>query len=211
MASADPFEMPQELVARASDQIEVTLIWWEHDNRVAVSVVDRKSNQTLLVDVDGRDPLDVFKASVRVRPRGSRDRGMTLIWFVVWLMANSIGDHAPLSTDPVNTWRGTLIFAIALDLARQHTRLPRREDLKSVTMAQPVAGELRQAIASGLILLKCGGHSNRLQIRGERGRCQHHRRGQRRHRRNHRSRASVDPQPLCAAPSPAREVLDEHV
>ena len=61
MASADPFEMPHELVARASDQIEVTLIWWEHDNRVAVSVVDRKSNQTLLVDVDGRDPLDVFR------------------------------------------------------------------------------------------------------------------------------------------------------
>ena len=41
---------------------------------------------------------------------------MTLIWFVVWLMANSIGDHAPLLTDPVNTWTGTLIFAIALDL-----------------------------------------------------------------------------------------------
>ena len=52
---------------------------------------------------------------------------MTLIWFVVWLMANSIGDHAPLLTDPVNTWTGTLIFAIALDLARQHTRLPRRD------------------------------------------------------------------------------------
>ena len=53
---------------------------------------------------------------------------MTLIWFVVWLIANSIGDHAPLLTDPVNTWTGTLILAIALDLARQHARLPRRSE-----------------------------------------------------------------------------------
>lgn len=81
---------------------------------------------------------------------------MTLIWFVVWLMANSIGDHAPLLTDPVNTWTGTLIFAIALDLARQHTRLPRREDLKSLTVSEPIAGEIRQAITSGLIQLKRG-------------------------------------------------------
>ena len=53
---------------------------------------------------------------------------MTLIWFVVWLIANSIGDHAPLLTNPVNVWTGTLILAIALDLARQHARLPQRSE-----------------------------------------------------------------------------------
>ena len=45
---------------------------------------------------------------------------MTLIWFVVWLVANVIGDSEPLLFDPVNWWAGLLLFAIALDLARQH-------------------------------------------------------------------------------------------
>ena len=45
---------------------------------------------------------------------------MTLIWFVVWLIANSIGDNESLATDPVNVWAGTLILALALDLGRQH-------------------------------------------------------------------------------------------
>jgi hypothetical protein len=45
---------------------------------------------------------------------------MTLIWFVIWLIANSVGDHAPLLWNPVNVWAGTLILAIAIDLTRQH-------------------------------------------------------------------------------------------
>ena len=45
---------------------------------------------------------------------------MTLIWFVVWLVANNIGDHEPLLVDPVNWWAATLILAVALDLGRQH-------------------------------------------------------------------------------------------
>jgi hypothetical protein len=45
---------------------------------------------------------------------------VTLIWFVVWLIANNVGDHEPLATDPVNVWTATLIVAIALDLGRQH-------------------------------------------------------------------------------------------
>lgn len=53
---------------------------------------------------------------------------MTLVWFAVWLIANSIGDHAPLLADPVNVWTGTLILAVALDLARQHTRFPRSSE-----------------------------------------------------------------------------------
>jgi hypothetical protein len=43
-----------------------------------------------------------------------------LIWFIVWLIANVIGDNESLTFDPVNWWAGTLILAIALDLSRQH-------------------------------------------------------------------------------------------
>jgi hypothetical protein len=45
---------------------------------------------------------------------------VTLIWFVIWLIANTIGDHEPLVVDPVNWWAGTLILTVALDLGRQH-------------------------------------------------------------------------------------------
>lgn len=45
---------------------------------------------------------------------------MTLIWFIVWFIADRVGDSAPLSGDPVNTWTWTLILAVALDLGRQH-------------------------------------------------------------------------------------------
>jgi hypothetical protein len=45
---------------------------------------------------------------------------VTLVWFIVWLIANSIGDNEPLVFDPVNFWAGSLIFAAALDLSRQH-------------------------------------------------------------------------------------------
>lgn len=50
---------------------------------------------------------------------------MTLIWFIIWFVANAIGDHAPLLADPVNIWTGTLLAAVALDLGRQHAALPR--------------------------------------------------------------------------------------
>ncbi len=45
---------------------------------------------------------------------------MTILWFLIWLIANSIGSHEPLVFDPVNVWAGTLILAVALDLGRQH-------------------------------------------------------------------------------------------
>lgn len=45
---------------------------------------------------------------------------MTLIWFVIWLIANNIGDREALKLDPVNVWMATLVLAIALDLGRQH-------------------------------------------------------------------------------------------
>lgn len=45
---------------------------------------------------------------------------MTLVWFIVWLIANNVGDSNGLSFDPVNWWAGGLLLAAALDLARQH-------------------------------------------------------------------------------------------
>jgi hypothetical protein len=45
---------------------------------------------------------------------------LTLVWFVVWLIWNVVGDNESLSFDPVNWWSGTLILAVALDLSRQH-------------------------------------------------------------------------------------------
>jgi hypothetical protein len=45
---------------------------------------------------------------------------MTLLWFVIWFVADLIGDREPLLTDPVNFWTGALILAVALDLGRQH-------------------------------------------------------------------------------------------
>jgi hypothetical protein len=43
---------------------------------------------------------------------------MTVIWFVVWLIANNVGAHEVLTTDPVNAWTATLILAVALDINR---------------------------------------------------------------------------------------------
>lgn len=45
---------------------------------------------------------------------------MTMLWFLIWLVANNVGGHEPLTLDPVNAWTGTLLLVIALDLGRQH-------------------------------------------------------------------------------------------
>lgn len=50
---------------------------------------------------------------------------MTLLWFVVWLIANIVGDSEPLELDPVNIWTGSLILAVALDLNRPRPGLGR--------------------------------------------------------------------------------------
>lgn len=47
---------------------------------------------------------------------------MTLIWFLVWLVSDHIGDREPLLFDPVNVWTWTLILALALDLGGCHAR-----------------------------------------------------------------------------------------
>ena len=45
---------------------------------------------------------------------------MTIVWFVVWLIANVLGGSEPLRFDPVNWWAGALLLTVALDLGRQH-------------------------------------------------------------------------------------------
>lgn len=47
---------------------------------------------------------------------------MTILWFIVWFIANNVGGNEPLLFNPVNGWTGTLILAIALDLAAAHAR-----------------------------------------------------------------------------------------
>jgi hypothetical protein len=42
---------------------------------------------------------------------------MTILWFIIWLIANSVGGREPLVFNPVNAWAATLILAIGLDLA----------------------------------------------------------------------------------------------
>jgi hypothetical protein len=51
---------------------------------------------------------------------------VTLVWFVVWLIWNSVGDKEPLTFDPVNWWAGTLLLAVALDLGGGHAGRARR-------------------------------------------------------------------------------------
>ncbi len=47
---------------------------------------------------------------------------MTLVWLVVWFVADRIGDREPLLLDPVNLWTGLLLLAIALDFGSSHAR-----------------------------------------------------------------------------------------
>ena len=47
---------------------------------------------------------------------------MTLVWFVVWLICDLIGDEEALTFDPVNWWAGSLLFVIALDLSSLQAR-----------------------------------------------------------------------------------------
>jgi len=47
---------------------------------------------------------------------------MTLVWFIIWLIANNVGKHEPLLLAPVNAWTATLILAIALDFGTAHAR-----------------------------------------------------------------------------------------
>jgi hypothetical protein len=47
---------------------------------------------------------------------------VTLLWFFIWLIWNTVGDSEPLTFAPVNFWAGALLFAVAVDLAGVHAR-----------------------------------------------------------------------------------------
>jgi hypothetical protein len=47
---------------------------------------------------------------------------LTVIWFLIWLVADNVGAHEPLVADPVNAWAATLILAVGLDLGGAHAR-----------------------------------------------------------------------------------------
>ena len=51
---------------------------------------------------------------------------MTLVWFIVWLISNNVGDKEPLTFAPVNWWAGLLLLAVALDLGGGHAHGARR-------------------------------------------------------------------------------------
>jgi hypothetical protein len=43
---------------------------------------------------------------------------VSVLWFVIWLIADLTGHKQPLKLDPVSWWTATLILAVALDLNR---------------------------------------------------------------------------------------------
>jgi len=45
---------------------------------------------------------------------------MTILWFVIWLIANNVGAHEGLTANPLNAWTATLILAVGLDLGRAY-------------------------------------------------------------------------------------------
>jgi len=45
---------------------------------------------------------------------------VSIVWFVVWLVSDLVGDREPLRFDPLNWWTATLVLAVALDLNRPH-------------------------------------------------------------------------------------------
>jgi hypothetical protein len=69
----------RELARRSTNGIEVTLLWTESTNTVAIAVADTHSGEELEFEVDGSRALDAFNhpyayaATVRVRsPQATR-------------------------------------------------------------------------------------------------------------------------------------------
>ena len=56
---------------------------------------------------------------------------MTIVWFVVWVIANLIGDREALLFDPLNWWSATLLAAIALDINRPQVTGRRTHERRS--------------------------------------------------------------------------------
>lgn len=50
---------------------------------------------------------------------------MSIVWFIVWLIADNVGDNEPLRFDPLNVWTATLILTLALDVNRPQVPMRR--------------------------------------------------------------------------------------
>jgi hypothetical protein len=68
---------------------------------------------------------------------------MTILWFIVWLIANNVGGHEPLLFNPVNAWTATLILAIGLDLGAAHARGKAEEPVAATTLRLDSAASTR--------------------------------------------------------------------
>jgi len=93
------------------------------ENVVESSRVPPRRSLTSPADLPQRRsaaPLRRRRTALRKLGRPKGGTPLTLIWFVVWLIWNVVGDNESLAVDPVNWWTGTLILAVALDLSRQH-------------------------------------------------------------------------------------------
>ena len=76
-----------------------------------------------------REPLTIRSG------RPSQERHLvTLLWFIVWFIANIVGDHEPLLFNAVNASAGILLLIVALDLSTQHApgvrRAPARQSVE---------------------------------------------------------------------------------
>jgi hypothetical protein len=50
----------RELAHRSSDGIEVSLFWTKSSDRIAIAIIDTRSDESLDFEVDGRLALDAF-------------------------------------------------------------------------------------------------------------------------------------------------------
>lgn len=58
--SATAFTDRRELAHRASDGIQISLLWSKRSTQVTIAVFDTRSGQALEFEVDGSDALDAF-------------------------------------------------------------------------------------------------------------------------------------------------------
>jgi hypothetical protein len=89
---------------------------WVLDNRRQGAPADARIAAVLSLRTPSRRSPGDSTSTLRLISRRKADIG-TLIWLLIWFIADLIEDNEPLLFDPVNLWTGKLILAIGLDLA----------------------------------------------------------------------------------------------
>lgn len=54
------YSADRELAFRAQDGVEVTLFWNAADDRLAVAVLDHRTEDSFVIRIEDESPLDVF-------------------------------------------------------------------------------------------------------------------------------------------------------